>query len=254
MRDVGREVLGGIDREEFRLVYQPIVNLDKEKSNIIASEVLLRWDHGDLGNIPPGNYIGKIDGTRELSILSEWVLDEAIRQQGEWIKQGLNVKRLNINIDVGKLLEVGFVNELETKLLNYGVPEYLIGIEITEYGKLDRLEDIRGVIKDLQSLGVYVYLDDVNMREEDMEILTSVGVDYTKVSLVGVSIELLESGRLDGIIKMLGEMGNGVIIEGIEDKRMVEEISGLGYKKMQGYYFYRPLEKNRFISTLLHKF
>src|SRR6185503_1817905 len=145
------ELRRAVERDELRLYYQPKISL--RSANISSVEALIRWEHPVRGLIPPAMFIPFAEHTGYIKLLTRWVLREAVRQCGEWLREDLRLA-ISVNISARDLMNRDLPGEVGALLAEYAVPPALLCLEITESGFMEDPANAQKVLDRLSELGV----------------------------------------------------------------------------------------------------
>jgi diguanylate cyclase len=151
------ELRRAVERDELRLYYQPKVSL--HSSNISAVEALIRWEHPVRGLVPPCMFIPFAEHTGYIKLLTRWVMGEAVRQCGAWLRAGLRLQ-VSVNISARDLMNRDLPAEVSSLLAEHAVPPALLCLEITESGFMEDPANAQKVLDRLAELGVRLSIDD----------------------------------------------------------------------------------------------
>ena len=233
---------GALARGEFEVYYQPIVKAESEE--VVAAEALIRWKHPQYGLIPPDVFIGLMERTGFIVKLGQYILEEVLKQQKRW--ELFQFKEIEVSINVS-MIEVNtgtFVQHVERKLGQYQIDPSLIKFEITEGIAMRNESETVKHFLDLKKLGVGISLDDFGTGYTSFGYLKKFPADNLKIdkSLVDYILTNEEDQRIvKAIIELAHTLGMKIIVEGIENRNMVDMITSFGSDYMQGYYFSKPL-------------
>lgn len=230
-----------IDRKEFALYYQPQVDLNTKK--IDGLEVLIRWKHPEYGFISPMEFIPIAEETGLISLIGNWVLETACHQYKQWLKIGIPLQRIAVNVSSRQFKDKTFVKAVrdilhETKL----DPSYL-ELEITE-SVTQQVEEATIIMKELKKLGVHLSIDDFGTGYSSLNYLRQFPIDKLKIdkSFVG---EINNHIQGKAIVRTIIELGNNlgfkVIAEGIENEQQLSFLQENNCHFGQGYFFSKPL-------------
>jgi len=225
---------------QFHLDYQPKVNLKTGK--LAGVEALVRWNHPDLGRIPPDKFIPVAEETKIIVPLGEWVLRQACRQAREWQDSGYEPFRIAVNMSAVQLEEPGIVNTVKSILDETGLSTSLIEIELTESAFADR-QDMQEKIRGIRALGITVSIDDFGTGYSTFSYLKELPADTVKIDMSFVQdIHTNEDSLaiVKAIVTLADTFGLIVIAEGVENEEQVTILKGLGCREGQGYYFSKP--------------
>lgn len=247
------ELRKSVKEGHFILEYQPKVNLDKEQ--IVGFEALVRWQHPDLGRIPPDKFIALAEETKMIIPLGEWILEEAFKQSKQL--QALRTVPITVAVNLSAVqLEspdlIPFVRALMEKT---GIDPATIEMEVTESAFADRLEMISS-LRQLRDLGFVVSIDDFGTGFSSFSYIKEFPAETVKIDMSFVrDIETSENSRaiIRAIVTMADTAGMNVIAEGIETKEQAAIVKQLGCREGQGYLYSRPIPASE-IPELLEKF
>src|SRR5262245_39170149 len=232
-----------LERGEFFLEYQPVVDLDKRE--LLGVEALVRWNHPEQGLVMPGAFIPAAEESGQIVELGRWVLTEACRAIKAW-RDGIvagDGLRVAVNISGRHLQYADLVADVRSALESSGLePENLV-IELTESTIMHNTEVNLERFRELKSLGVRLSIDDFGTGYSSLSYLHRFPIDILKIDRAFVT-RLTESGDGPDIARavvMLGEtLGLETIAEGIEQEEQVTELLQLGCVAGQGFLFARP--------------
>ena len=244
VRSVRTELQRAVDREEFVVHYQPIVNLQTEA--IEGVEALVRWEHPDRGLLPPSAFLREAEASGHILSIDRWVLDHACRQVRTWQMTVPGAERLcvHVNLSARHLQEAGIADTVAESLRSSGLaPEHLI-LEITETTLVLDSEAAGAELARLKKLDVQLALDDFGTGFSSLSHLVRFPIDSIKIDRSFVSSMGNDVRRLE-LVQALVELGRTlrlrVVAEGIEDAGQLEHLRASGCEQGQGYYFAKPL-------------
>lgn len=242
-----------IERNEFHLCYQPIVDL--ETGQIVSAEALLRWEHSSKGNIPPDDFIPIAEESRQIVSIGAWVVAEACRQLADWRRRGLVSDDFSVSINASKvqLLTAGFEPFLTDQVDCYGIPRHLIKIEVTETTIVDNRSDISDVLRSLQKSSFVIMMDDFGTGHSSLSVLHNLPIDELKIdqSFIRNADRNRDLVAITSSIVTLAEHLNmRTIGEGIESLQHVALLQTLGCNYGQGYHWSKPVRAKSFEELL----
>jgi diguanylate cyclase (GGDEF)-like protein len=231
-----------LERGEFFLEYQPVIDLDKRE--LLGVEALVRWNHPEQGLVMPGAFIPAAEESGQIVELGRWVLTEACRAVRAWrdsIVAGDGL-RVAINISGRHLQHADLVADVRSALESSGLePENLV-IELTESTIMHNTEVNLERFRELKALGVRLAIDDFGMGYSSLSYLHRFPIDILKIdrSFVGRLTEQGDGPELARAVVMLGEtLGLETVAEGVEHEEQVEKLLELGCVAAQGFLFAR---------------
>ena len=235
-----------IDEGQLLVYYQPKLCL--RTGRLHAAEALVRWQHPELGMVPPGEFIGLAEETGLIAPMGEFVLRQACWQACEWLRRGVQV-RVSVNLSVYQLRQGKVVSLVRQVLQESGLAPHLLELELTESQLLDNVEHIITTFQQLHGLGVKLAIDDFGTGYSSLSYLKRFPVDYVKIDQA--FIRGLQEGNQDAaiiraIIAMAKSLGLQIVAEGVETRDQLTFLQEQGCDEAQGYYISRPLDAGAF--------
>ncbi|HEV7586633.1 MAG TPA: EAL domain-containing protein [Longimicrobium sp.] len=230
-----------LQREEFRLHYQPIISLSTGR--IAGVEALARWEHPDRGLVEPADFIAMAEETGSIVPLGEWVVREACRQLAEWRAElGVEIA-VSVNLSARQIAQPGLVEVVRAALAAAGLEPAELKLEITESALLETAA-AESVLAELSVLGVEMHLDDFGTGYSSLSALHRLPMRALKVDRAFVS--RMEAGNASSqLVRTIALMARGmeltVIAEGVETAAQLAEVREIGCDYAQGYLISRPL-------------
>lgn len=239
-----------IARQEFYLVYQPIVSLHEH--NLTGFEVLLRWMHPLHGLISPQEFLPIAEETGEIIQIGYWVLETACRQLYQWQQEFPDISLLTIGINISALqvIQSDFVERIQQIILANKVLPSLIKLEITESMLMDNIEISSQKLDQLREIGVQVYIDDFGTGYSSFSYLQNLPIDVLKIDRSftnRVSTDVKSQRIIQSILRLANNLGMGVVVEGIETAQELDYFEGLGgiSIEVQGFFISHPLDSEK---------
>jgi diguanylate cyclase (GGDEF)-like protein/PAS domain S-box-containing protein len=231
-----------LERGEFFLEYQPVVDLAKRE--LLGIEALIRWNHPEQGLVMPGAFIPMAEESGQIIEIGRWVLTEACRAVRAWrdsIAAGDGL-RVAVNISGRHLQHADLVADVRSALETSGLePENLV-IELTESTIMHNTEVNLERFRELKALGIRLAIDDFGMGYSSLSYLHRFPIDILKIdrSFVGRLTEQDDGPELARAVVMLGEtLGLETVAEGVEHEEQVAKLLELGCVAAQGFLFAR---------------
>ena len=234
-----------IEREEFRLHYQPLVDLD-DNNRIMGFEALIRWQHPTRGLLSPAFFLDMAEETGLIVPIGYWVLREACSQLSVWHKQFPMSKPLSVNVNLSskQFTDPALVQEMDNIIHESGVNPYCLWLEITESVIMENPQMAREMLTKLKERGLQICLDDFGTGHSSFAHLHKLPVDVLKIDRTFIS-EIGEQGENSEIVQViltLAEyLGLDVVAEGIETESQARQLRDLKSGIGQGFFFSRPL-------------
>ncbi|HLJ74180.1 MAG TPA: EAL domain-containing protein, partial [Thermoanaerobaculia bacterium] len=231
----------GLERNELRLVYQPIVNL--ATGDIVGFEALSRWQHPKRGFVSPAEFIPLAEDTGLIVPIGEFVLMEACRQAAMWRAEagGKNL-RVSVNISSRQLSQSDLVAAVLRALEAASLDPAGLHLEITESAIMQNPETAYGVIERIREIGCSFAVDDFGTGYSSLSYLHRFAIDQLKIDSSFVqSQEAKSSEIIRSIIDLGRSLGVDVVAEGIETSQQADSLRQLRCGFGQGYLFSRPV-------------
>jgi diguanylate cyclase len=239
-----------LDRGEFRLYYQPIVDLPSRQ--IVAAEALIRWQHPELGIVMPAKFIPIAESTGLILPLSAWIIRTACQQSQIWQSMGLPDISIAVNISGLHFKQDNFVDTLKEILLD--MPHHNLEIEITENIVMQNTSDTIATLSALKAMGIQIAIDDFGTGYSSLSYLKSFPVDYLKIDksfIQDVEIDPHDTAIIVAIIDLAHSLSLKVIAEGVETQAQLDFLEKNNCDRLQGYFFGVPLPVEQFEKLIL---
>ena len=238
-----------MERDELRLVYQPLVDLQSRR--IIGAEALVRWDHPTKGLLLPGVFIDLAEETGLIVPIGRRLLKQACEQAAEWSRHGYSI-RVSVNLSPRQLSEPGVNQDIEDAIVSANLDPALLCIEITE-NTLMREDAAAAVLERIRQLGASISVDDFGTGYSSLAYLQRFALDELKIDRTFVrelGQEASASAIVSAIVGVARALGLSVVAEGIEEREQLEELQGMHCDIGQGYFFMRPQPPEALSSIL----
>ncbi len=241
------ELRRAIQRDEFTIRYQPIINL--ETSQIAGFEALVRWQHPERGLLAPGEFISVAEETGMIVQIGQWVLRESCRQMQVWetrrrLHDPDNLPlTMSVNLSCKQFLQPDLVEQVEAALSEAGLPASCLKLEITESHIMENPDSAIAMMNRLRALGVEFSLDDFGTGYSSLDHLHRLPVSYLKIDrsfvnrmqATGENCEIVRT-----IIMLARNFKMRVVAEGIETDWQLTHLKRMGSDFGQGYLFAQP--------------
>ena len=229
-----------IDVGELHVVYQPQFALDSR--TMVGVEALVRWRHPRQGEVTADDFIALAESSGLVVPLTDYVLDEALRQIAVWRAQG-HTLRMAVNLSARLLSDLSLPDQIAAALRRHGVPASALVLEVTETGIMADAVRADTVVRALRALGVAIAIDDYGTGNASLNYLKRLEIDELKIDRSFVSTIGTESHDLiivRSTIALANSLGLRVVAEGVEDEQTAQSLAALGCPIGQGYYLGEP--------------
>jgi EAL domain-containing protein (putative c-di-GMP-specific phosphodiesterase class I) len=242
-----------LNEHEFVLHYQPEIELSTRR--IVGLEALIRWQHPQLGLIPPMDFVPFAETSGMILPIGDWVLREVCRQIQSWcsVNAGHSALRVCVNLSARQFAREGLADHVEALLWQSGISSRQLGLEMTESSLIPDMNTALEVLGSLRRLGVSLLMDDFGTGYNSLSYLHSFPIDVIKIdrSFVGRMTEGEQPLQIvRTIIELARVLGMDVVAEGIETREQYLRLRELGCRFGQGYLFARPLTAEKITHLL----
>ncbi|WP_161883890.1 bifunctional diguanylate cyclase/phosphodiesterase [Deinococcus alpinitundrae] len=242
-----------LERDEFVLHYQP--QFDLQTSELVGVEALLRWQHTELGLVPPNDFIPLAEMTGLIVPIGRWVLEQASRQMAIWSALRPRLK-MAVNVSARQFTDQHFLEDVAGILKCSGLPAHQLELELTE-SLLMQAAEATGMLKRLKTLGVKIAVDDFGTGYSNLAYLSRFPIDLLKIdrSFVqviaqGSPMATRDEALLNAMIGLAHALDMKVIAEGVEEQGQHDFLKSRGCDQVQGYLLGRP-QPAEMITALL---
>ena len=237
-------------RDEFRLVYQPICEINSGR--VIGAEALIRWRSPALGSISPNEFIPIAETTGLIYSVSDWVIRHALEQFTQWHRLNPELT-LSINISPLELDDEDCIERIVNPVLATGIPSHLLGIEVTERGIYRNFDFCLKNLRILQAVSLRLKVDDFGTGQSGLEQLLQFQFDEVKVDrafIPNTQGDMEKMAICQAVAKLSEGLGFDLVAEGIETLQQRNMMQAMNYHYGQGYWYARPMEVEAFTALL----
>jgi diguanylate cyclase (GGDEF)-like protein/PAS domain S-box-containing protein len=246
-----RSLRSALAKKELFLVYQPQV--DMATGSIIGLEALLRWQHPELGLVPPDKFIRIAENSGLIVPIGEWVLRSACSQARKWQDEGLPLVTVAVNVSAVQFRQEGFCELVRRVLHETGLAPQHLELELTESLLLANADLMLSVLRELESMGLTLAIDDFGTGYSNFTSLRQFGVSKLKIDrsfISDVPTNPDASAITAAIISMAKNLRLKVIAEGVENEAQMSFLKAHQCDEIQGYYFSKPLDVDKVADKL----
>jgi diguanylate cyclase (GGDEF)-like protein len=245
------DLRAALEGDQFRLVYQPIYNLDD--LTLIGVEALLRWDHPTRGTVEPDEFIPILEQNGQIREVGRWVLREACTQMAAWHARG-DTLDVSVNVSGRQLDDDVVVAHIRDALDVSGLDATALIIEVTETALMRNAEKTAQRLRAIKELGVRIAVDDFDTGYSSLAYLQQFPVDCLKIdrSFTSAISTSPESRALIGTLVQLGkDLGLKTLAEGVETTAEMDQLRAEHVNEAQGFLLARPLDPEALEAQLL---
>jgi diguanylate cyclase (GGDEF)-like protein/PAS domain S-box-containing protein len=234
---------GARDRDELRLLYQPVFALDQRK--MVAVEALLRWQHPEHGLLEPADFIQVAESSGLIGEIGEWAIEEACRQAAEWRDAMADREPIHVSVNLSpwQVARSDIAVTVARILESTGLEPELLALEVAENTLLQDEAAASRVLRDLKAIGVSLVLDDFGTGYHSIGNLKRLTIDGLKLdrSFVGrLGQDTEDEAIISAVLSMAGALEVGVTAEGVETPEQLSRLRSHGCEFAQGYLLAPP--------------
>jgi diguanylate cyclase (GGDEF)-like protein len=244
-----------VHRREFVLHYQPKASMPSMR--VSGAEALIRWQHPSHGLLYPDRFIPEAERSGLIEPMTEWVLDEALRQCREWLDlggDGLSPElTVAVNLSTRTLLDSSLPASVLASLSRWKVPARMLELEITETIIMTDPIRARRVLTELAEMGLTISIDDFGTGYSSLAYLRDLPVTQLKIDrsfVQEMGRDLDDAVIVRSVVDLARNLGLQTVAEGVEDADTWEQLCALGCDSAQGYFLARPMPVDAFNSWL----
>jgi diguanylate cyclase (GGDEF)-like protein/PAS domain S-box-containing protein len=241
--ELGADLRRALDRQEFCLYYQPIVELPTRR--ITGVEALLRWNHPERGLVAPMEFIPQAEQSGLIVPICRWVLNEACRQAHTWTRHlPPDVPFvMSVNLSGRQFQDPRLVEDVATALRESRLQPDRLKLEVTESTAVETGIGAIQTLQALKDLGVRLAIDDFGTGYSSLSYLKHFRVDTLKVDrsfINGVETDPQDVAIVESVVALARSLGLSVTAEGVETTEQLDVLNGIACDEAQGYFFARP--------------
>jgi diguanylate cyclase (GGDEF)-like protein/PAS domain S-box-containing protein len=240
-----------LQNKELFLMYQP--QMDIATGRITGLEALLRWQHPDLGLVPPDKFIQIAENSGLIVPIGEWVLRTACAQAQKWQTEGLLAVTVAVNVSAIQFRQEGFCGLLRRVLCETGLAAQYLELELTESLLLANADVMLSAVQELTAMGVTLAIDDFGTGYSSFAYLRQFRVSKLKIDrsfIRDVAVNPDDAAITAAVISMAKSLRLKVIAEGVENEAQMSFLRAHRCDEIQGYYFSKPLAVDKVADKL----
>jgi diguanylate cyclase (GGDEF)-like protein len=244
------QVRPAIESGEFAMYYQPKVRLSDGR--VAGAEALVRWQHPTLGLVPPDEFVPLVEKTVLLRPLTNWIVDDVLRQWREWADMGIRLP-VSVNISPRSLLDQDLPDGIERALSDSDVPPAFLRMELTEGFLAGDSGRSTYVLDRLSDVGVGLSIDDFGTGYSSLAYLKRLPIEEIKIDrsfVMQMHVDANDFMIVRATVDLGRNLGLRVVAEGVEDLDAFDRLAEFGCDEAQGYYISKPLSAIEFTRWL----
>jgi diguanylate cyclase (GGDEF)-like protein len=241
-----------VERDELVLHYQP--QMDCRTNEFIGFEALVRWQHPELGLVPPARFIPMAEENGMIVPIGEWVLRESCRQNKAWIDAGGQPMVVSVNLSSRQFHQESMLKAVTNTLEATGLEARYLALEITESSLMHDPDEAVVTLCLLRNMGIGVAIDDFGTGYSSLGHLKRFPLSSLKIDRAFVS-EITENPEDAAIVRAILAMAHSLhlktVAEGVETEKQLEFLREIGCDEVQGYYLAKPLPAQEFADQFV---
>jgi diguanylate cyclase (GGDEF)-like protein len=244
-----------LERNEFRLLFQPIVDLHGPR--VVGAEALLRWRHPVEGLLAPKEFLGIAEEAGVIVPVTRWIIQRVCRLAAEWrrrLPQSVNFY-ISVNLSAAVLRDPGLRDYVARVLEETRTPPGHLKFELTEGGLISNVSTAREVLDALHRMGIELMLDDFGTGYSSLSYLQLFPFDYVKIDRPFVKrtgSERANNAITSAILQMASSLGLRAVAEVVETQAAAQALLQMGCDFGQGNFFSAPVEAEQALEQLRH--
>jgi EAL domain-containing protein (putative c-di-GMP-specific phosphodiesterase class I) len=247
--DLRQDLMGAIERGEFRLEFQPIVRLGA--GAVVGAEALLRWRHPRRGDVAPTEFLAVADEAGLLEPIGIFVLEQAATAAAAWPRNADRPGFVSVNVAPSQLRGAGAAGKMLRALNGAGLAPHLLTVELTGTATADGAS-ISGPLNELREAGVRIALDDFGVATS-LADLKALPIDQVKIArefIAAINGPAQEQAFTLSLINLADVRGAEVVAKGVESREQAWRLAELGCRFGQGFFFSKPLGASGVLAVL----
>jgi len=241
----------GLELGQFVLHYQP--QFEIASGALVGAEALVRWNHPDLGLVPPGRFIPVAEESGLIVPLGDWVLREACREAARWQQAGVLEPVVAVNLSALQFKRGNIEQSVTRALEESGIDPGRLELELTESILIGDTENVLATVKRLKLMGVKLSIDDFGTGYSSLSYLKRFEVDKLKIDqsfIRDLATDPEDAAIVRAIVQMARSLGLRTIAEGVESKQVQDHLRIYHCDEVQGYFHGRPMPAEEFRGYL----
>lgn len=234
--------------------YQPKVSL--KDNSLCGCEALVRWVRDGL-IVPPMDFIPALEREGTICDLDMYVFEKVCKDIRRWLDHGMKPVRVSVNFSKLHFKDERFAEHILDIIHRQGIPATYIEIELTEASGFESFDNFVEFSKIMRNNGIEVSIDDFGTGYSSLNVLKKLDVDIIKLDKSFIDTirneDVQDEVFIRNIVNMINELGMRVVAEGVETDTQVEFLKKIDCAAVQGYYYDRPMPRDRFEDRLIEK-
>ena len=243
-----------VEERELRVFYQPKYNIQCDPPKLSSAEALIRWQHPELGMVSPGAFIPLFEGNGQISVVDNYVWNEAARQIARWKERFGVTLPVSVNLSRVDVFDPALEETLTGLVAENGLERSSLKLEVTESAYTENAGQMIERISRLRELGFEIEMDDFGSGYSSLNMLSSMPVDVLKMDMRfirNVERDARDFWLVEVVLDIARHLKVPVVAEGVETGEQVDKLRRAGCELIQGYYFSKPLPPEEFEKLII---
>ena len=241
---------------EFEVHYQPQYDIQSDPPRLVGAEALVRWNHPELGMIPPGDFVPLFERNGKISEVDQYVWSETARQIARWRDLYGVTLPVSVNLSRVDVFDPALESALDQLLAYNGLAQGALRMEVTESAYTENADQVIRVVEGLRNKGYVVEMDDFGTGYSSLNMLSAMPVDVLKMDRAFIR-KITENEKDAHLVALILGIAKNlkvpVVAEGVETEEQLKILKKLGCTLVQGFYFSKPLPSNVFEQEIIQK-
>ena len=238
-----------VEQREFKVYYQPKYDVQCDPPRLVSAEALVRWQHPELGLVPPDDFIPLFEGNGQISVVDNYVWAETAGQIAAWREKFGVVLPVSVNLSRVDMFDPKLEEILDGLVSANGLSRKDLKLEVTESACTDNADELLKVMERLRAKGYEIEMDDFGSGYSSLNMLSSMPVDVLKMDrgfIRNIEYSAQDFRLVELILDIAKNLKMPVIAEGVETENQLAMLKRAGCDFVQGYYFSRPVPPEEF--------
>jgi len=242
---------GALERNEFILHYEPKVEINSGR--ITGMEALIRWQHPELGLLPPVEFIGHAEHSGLIVPIGDWVLRTACVQNQTFLGRAPTPLTVSVNLSARQFEDKHLMREIERALAESALKPNCLELELTESMVMRDIQSSKKILDGIKSMGIRLAIDDFGTGYSSLKSIKQFPFDCIKIDrsfIQDIPHDPDDVALTQLIIALAHTLKLKVIAEGVETQEQLDFLTEQGCHEFQGYFFRRPQAAEDFSRLL----
>lgn len=250
-RFIESHMIEALKNNEFRVFYQPKVNIDTGR--VVGAEALVRWIQSDGTVVSPGKFVPIFEENGFITEMDFCIYRQAVADIARWQRMNIDVPMISLNVSRRHLGDENFCEKFNALVDGLGVPHNVIDLEITESLLTENLNKLVDVATWFKERGYRISIDDFGSGYSSLNLITMMPFDTLKID-GGFFLrnDLTDKNKkvITSVVSLAKSLNLSTVSEGVETQSQVDFLKGLGCDMIQGFFYYKPMPSSDFEEVI----